>query len=67
MEVKIFMKGNKLVTEGDECDCIYWILSGKAAVSTKTQDDFQRTQLEILGKGDYIGQWAILHKHECHF
>ena len=54
------MRGNKLLSEGDECDCLYFILSGTAAVSV-SDGYYTQKQVEVLSKGDTIGQWGILH------
>ena len=67
MEEKTYLRGNNLITEDDECDCIIFILKGKVGISMEKSCFDVIKQVDILSTGDYIGQWSILHSSKYQF
>ena len=48
------MIGNPILTEGDNCNKLIFIISGKVSITMKDSDDVDR-EINILQKGDFIG------------
>lgn len=55
---RTFLRNAIIVTEGDESDTLYVILSGRAKVYV-ADDDGHEVQLNQLGPGEYFGDVAL--------
>lgn len=54
-----FKGGERIFSEGDEADYIYFIDTGRVSISI--QKFHVQEELEILGPGDFFGEMAIFH------
>ena len=54
-----YPKGTVMVREGDPCDAIYLIISGRCEVRHSSDDGVQKV-ITILGPGDVFGEHALL-------
>jgi CRP-like cAMP-binding protein len=52
--------GELIIGEGDEGDCLYYILSGKVEVFLQEEQDKERVSLSELVTGDYFGEMSLL-------
>ena len=53
-------KGFLLIQEGDEGDCMYFIVEGQMRVFTRKKNGQEQT-LKMLGAGDAFGDVALFH------
>jgi len=59
MTAQKFLPGDFIITEGEEMNVTYFILSGKAEV-LKSNAEGDRRKLAIIGKGEFVGEAAIV-------
>src|SRR5437762_4193887 len=57
--VKRYKKGETIMTRGDDGDNLMIVLAGRAKISNITSDA-REIVLNFLGKGDVVGEFAIL-------
>ena len=63
MESRDFVKGSRVIVEGDEGDEFFVIFKGEATVSVlhrRSADVFEDVVVAPLGKGDFFGEAALL-------
>ena len=48
-----------LIREGDPADCLYIVVAGRLRVVT-TDDDGDEIQLAEIGRGDLVGEMALI-------
>jgi NTE family protein len=51
--------GTVLIHEGDPADCLYLVAAGRLRVVT-TDDDGDEVQLAEIGRGDLVGEMALI-------
>jgi cAMP-dependent protein kinase regulator len=59
-ETRIFEKGDRLVTQGDEAQGLHLVASGAVAVVAREGDDQETTVLATLPAGETVGEVALL-------
>jgi CRP-like cAMP-binding protein len=59
-ETRIFEKGDRLVTQGDEAQGLHLVASGAVAVVAREGDDQETTVLATLPTGETVGEVALL-------
>jgi len=60
MEQKAFKAGEEIVREGTPGDSMHLVLSGKVAVTTRSDDLGLTVELARLGPGEHFGEIALL-------
>lgn len=58
-ETRRFTRGQTLVTQGDQMDCLYLLASGQVQVRS-TDAQGERTVLAQLGPGDVVGEISLV-------
>ena len=61
LEEKTYLTGNDIITEGELCDSLTFIIEGKASVTATNLTNKELLETQFLENGDFIGQWSILH------
>lgn len=61
LQSKKFKDGERVIQQGDEADCMYFVESGLASIKIRNQDDStQEIELTQCTKGGYFGELALV-------
>jgi type IV pilus assembly protein PilB len=60
MEIRPFRQGEVVVREGEPGDALFVLLSGRVAITTRSDDLGFTVEVGRLGPGEYFGEMALL-------
>ena len=61
VESSFYLPGQKIITKGKNCDFVYFIRRGKAAIMSPEDDSIQQ---EVLNEGDIVGEKYMVYNYE---
>ena len=53
---------HKIVEQGEESDCMYFIIAGECLVILEDSTNFERIKTNLLGASDFFGELGCLFK-----